>query len=730
MLCCYRSEDFQPDSPLYRSLMNLNRQRLLETVQVKDLSKQKTVELIKRTFGEQTISSEFSDLIHGRTGGNPFFIEEVLRSLVEDGTIFRSESKWDRKPIQEIVLPESVKSVLKSRLTKLQTETLNVLTMASVVGSEFDFQVLREVTQTQEDTLLERLEESINAGLISEVPNRKDVFRFADNRIRELLLGDLIRSRRSRYNIKIAEAMEKVYSRNLENQAESIAAQFSEGADIERTIKYSIMAGDRNRAIHAYDSAIADYKRASDLIEREEGREGEKAGVLAKLGDCCNLAGRAEESVSHYQQSLSLYERLRDFKACARISVDLTWALFRAKPTGAQDGVALLRWALKYVETDPESYEAAQIYSTLASWLSELEPETGEAVSLADRALRAGEKSGNFAAIVLTLTTKASFRWDSGQIDEGLELYEKALDLALEHKLHVLAANVLLNLTGGTYSRDFAKGRRLALQMLDISKREQIIPTRVGSYVWLSYLDWLKGDWSLAFDEVNRTLEMAERLGLTGGDMTLAGEVWRALILLGKGDLNQAEKCLENSNAKRNPAIHHVVNLNLALGKLVMEQGREDDAKAYFETCVNAFRKSEFHPLQPQQIETLLHLTSIYSKQGKLDEARRTSEWAKRLAETLKGDACFALASQAEASLMIASGDSESADEAYLKCLDLWERAGWPYYHAKALVAYCEAIAQNKPDESRRRLTQALEIFKRLGAKRDLEKAQARLSVK
>ena len=90
--CCYRSEDFQPDSPLYRSLMKLNRQRLLETIQVRNLNKEETIELIKRTFGEQTITSEFADLIYGRTGGNPFFVEEVLRSLVEDGTIFRTES--------------------------------------------------------------------------------------------------------------------------------------------------------------------------------------------------------------------------------------------------------------------------------------------------------------------------------------------------------------------------------------------------------------------------------------------------------------------------------------------------------------------------------------------------------------------------------------------------------------------------------------------------------------
>jgi hypothetical protein len=63
-----------------------------------------------------------------------------------------------------------------------------------------------------------------------------------------------------------------------------------------------------------------------------------------------------------------------------------------------------------------------------------------------------------------------------------------------------------------------------------------------------------------------------------------------------------------------------------------------------------------------------------------------------------------------------------------MKSLDLWEKAGWPYYHGKALVAYSEALAQENPEESRKRLMQAGEIFRSLGAKRDLEGAEAKLS--
>ncbi len=123
-----------------------------------------------------------------------------------------------------------------------------------------------------------------------------------------------------------------------------------------------------------------------------------------------------------------------------------------------------------------------------------------------------------------------------------------------------------------------------------------------------------------------------------------------------------------------------------------------------------------------------MYLTRIYAKQRKLDEARKMSEWAKRLAETLKSDAGLAMASQAEAALSIAEGNKDAAIVAYQKCLSLWEKAGWPYYNAKALVAYADTIAQTNPDEFKKRLQEAVEIFKKLGAKRDLEKAQTKLS--
>jgi class 3 adenylate cyclase/tetratricopeptide (TPR) repeat protein len=726
--CAYRPEDVQPNSPLHPSLMKFNRQRLLETIQVRNLGKEETVELIKQMFGEQTITPEFADLIYERTGGNPFFVEEVLRSLVEDGTVFRTEKGWDREPIQELRVPNTVRTILKSRLSKLDPETMSVLVLASVIGLEFDFEVLREVTQIDEDKLLERLETALASGLVRE-PSQRGVFRFVDNRIRELLLDDLSKIRRGKYHQRIAEAMEKAYAKSLDRHAELIASHAYDAGDAERATKFSIIAGDRNKAIHAYEQAVNDYRRALDLISLEGARDEEKAAIIEKLAECYRIAGQLQNSTRYYQEALEIFEKRRDSKACARACLGLSRTSFRTKGgAGIRDAILVLRRGLKYLEAEPESYEVASIYARLAHNHGVID-EWDEANAWADKALAVGEKTQNYAAIALSLSIKGSFLTDTGRIDEGLPLWQRAFDLSLQHEEYEDAFFSLANLANYTFQRDLAKARELAVRRLELGKRLNHVWDEGAAWEWLSVLDWYSGDWKSGLEELQKASELAKRLGLSAVLSYLALD--RGRFSLSMGDLEQAEMELQKGRDSLNyetPKITDIVYYHLNLGMLKEEQGREHEAEQHYATCVNSFRRWEFTTFPILHIETLLHLASIYAKRAELEKARETSQWAKRLAETLRSDGGLALALQAEAAVLLATGDAKGAGEAYLKSLDLWEKAGWPYYHAKALVAYSEGLTQKSPEESRKRLEQAAQIFRKLGAKRDLEKAEAKLS--
>jgi predicted ATPase len=725
-VCCYRSEDVDANSPLYETRLNLNKERLLESINVKNLNEEQTTDLMREIFGEKQITNEFSELIYHRTRGNPFFVEEVLRALVEDGIIFRTEKGWDRKTTSELIVPESVKATLRNRLAKLSPDALAALISASVVGSEFDFELLREVTKLDEDSLLSRLETGLSAGLIEEIPRRRGLFRFTDDRVRELLLGDLSQIRKARHHMKVAEAAEKVWSKDLDSHAELLAYHFSEGGDTEHGLKYSVIAGERNESIHAYEQAVTHYKRALDLVDIPGGDEGKKAELSEKLGDCFAFVGQLPDSTKCYEQALAIYEKLHDTKACARAYRGLADISARGK-TSYADMARLLRQGLKYVEEEPESYEAAWIYAELGNALGLLD-QYEEANVWVEKALQAGEKAKNYGAVAEALALKGSALTDTGKVDEGLPLWERGLEIALQHENYSQAMFYLLNLGFYTYPRDLSKATKLARRLVEMSETQNDLFWKSRGTALLSFLEWLAGSWVTALEIMENSFDLQQRLGLRGG----WSEAFRAYLFLSKGDLELAEKALLDllESLREDQKISHNVLCHLGLGNLRFEQGRVEDARRHFETCADTFKKWEFTTLPLAHVEALTHLTRICVQEGEAQKAQEFYQWAQRIAEQLRSDAGLAMTAQAEASLLTAQGNKKSAEEAYIKSLGLWEKAGWPYYHATALVEYAEAIAKTSPEEYRRRLGEAVEIFKKLGAKRDLEMNEAKLSAK
>jgi len=718
-------QEVETNSPLEQTMMKFNKQRILETITMKGLNLEGTTKLTKDIFGEQAVSQEFAELIFERTGGNPFFVEEVLRALVENGTIFRTRNGWDRKPTQELTVPRSVKTALRARLTKLDPEALSILQWAAVAGSEFDFELLLNVSQSNEDTLVQKIEVFISQALLAEIPHEKSKLRFADNRIRELLLDDLIQIKRTRYHLKVAEAMEKMWTENLESHADIIATHFSEAGDVKRSIKYSIMAGERNRTIHAYNQAVRNFKQALDLMALEKNSGQQKAVVLEKLGEVNHYAGKTSDSIDSYQSALEIFESLHDTKACARVCASLAETLYEGRgiSSAAQVPEILIK-GLKYIENESESFEAASIYATLADYYSLLD-RYDEANSWIDKAVAVGERTGNFAATVSTLFCRSTFLADSGNLDEGLPTMEHALELALEHGQNAVAGFILMNLSGYTLQRNLEGARAYAARLVEHGRRvgDVMAEARGLALLWLN--DWIRGDWEAAGKELKDASDIQDRVELHHTFLLMG---WRSRFSLSKGDLDSAEKYANLALAKQESKITNVVINNLPAALLRLEQGREGDAMAHLQTCVEAFRKSEFTTLPLLHVETLMHLSVFHAGHKRFDEATSAVEWARRLATQLKSDAGLAMALQAEAGLLSVTGDGKGAEAAYLECLALWERAGWSYYHAKALVAYSEATAQSNPEESKKRLQQAAAVFKKLGAKRDFERARSNMS--
>jgi tetratricopeptide (TPR) repeat protein len=282
--------------------------------------------------------------------------------------------------------------------------------------------------------------------------------------------------------------------------------------------------------------------------------------------------------------------------------------------------------------------------------------------------------------------------------------------------------------------KDLAKATAIGLQALELNQRHIRSPREEASdYSWLSVIHWLIGDWRLALDEINKALDISDRLGFMN-DWIISGELHRARYLLCMGELEKAEKYLEASKAKQSTNPDSQYYFNQIFGELRFEQGRVDDAKQHLERCFKAIREWKLKPVLLYfscDVEALLDLTLTYVNLGQLEEARATSDLAKGFSERyLWSPYILAIALQAEAAAHFAEGNRQAGEKACMECLENWDKAGWPYYQAKALAQYSEAIAQTNQEESRKHLEQAADVFRKLGARRDLEKAEAKLSAK
>jgi predicted ATPase len=179
----YRDMELNRRHPLSEALGDLSRERLFNRVLLRGLSHDDVGRFIEVTSGIIPPTG-LVDAVHTQTEGNPLFVTEVVRLLVQEGELSSDESNLDRES-WTVKIPEGVREVIGRRLNQLSARCNDVLTVASVVGREFEFQQMdRLVDDLTEDMLLDVLEEGLDARVIEEMPTSVGRYQFTHALIR------------------------------------------------------------------------------------------------------------------------------------------------------------------------------------------------------------------------------------------------------------------------------------------------------------------------------------------------------------------------------------------------------------------------------------------------------------------------------------------------------------------------------------------------------------------
>ena len=262
----YRQEEIDTSHPLWNLVADLAKEVLSQTVTLEALPQEATIEFVIQTLGDTELSKQVASVVHNTTRGNPYFMLETLRSLTEQGVI--GKDHIDSMRLATITLPLTARVLMRQRLERLDQECVELLAVASVIGLEFDHELLQEVAGLTEDKMVNHLETALRAGLLYERKIATSyLLGFMDARIRSILLDDLSTIRKRRLHEKIAQSMERVYSTGRSEYLGQIADHYVESANVAKAIEYSMLAGERAALTHAYDEAIRHYRNVIDLGE-------------------------------------------------------------------------------------------------------------------------------------------------------------------------------------------------------------------------------------------------------------------------------------------------------------------------------------------------------------------------------------------------------------------------------------------------------------------------------
>lgn len=290
------------------AIAELERLRAGAELRLRPLARGDVDALLRAVFAQdRPIRTDFLDAIFTLSEGNPFYVEEVLKSLLMAGDIYFEDGAWDRKPLGEIHIPSSIQEVVRRRRAQLSGPAQSLLEAAAVAGRRFDFDLLQAVLLRDEYDLLAQLKELLAAQMIIEEAPDHFAFRHALAReaVYKVLLGRERTALHRRIGTILAARRREPGSGEPPTPAE-LAYHYTEGQLWPETLEYAGRAGDDALALYAPRAAIEQYTRALAAAGRLQAPATE---IYLKRGKAYALRNEFELALADFTQALETARR-------------------------------------------------------------------------------------------------------------------------------------------------------------------------------------------------------------------------------------------------------------------------------------------------------------------------------------------------------------------------------------------------------------------------------------
>ena len=711
MLAAYREVELDRAHPLAAALVEWNRERIATRVALGRLVRADTDALLATLMGQETVTPEFGEIIHRETEGNPFFIEEVVKSLIDQGENYREDGQWQRRAVSELAIPQSVKAAIGRRLDKLSAACSETLHMAAVLGKTFAFADLAACVGRSEDELLDALDEAAAAQLV--VARENETYAFTHDKIREVLYEEQNPVRRRRAHQKIGEAIEA----RSPNRVEDLAFHFVHSGDVLRGLRWATAAAERARNVFALDEAAQYSERARECAETV-GDPSQLLNALRGLAEIHAQRGDTAAALRACEEALPLCttpaERAavnaRAGEACVRV--------------GRPEGAAYLDAAMREIDPATQPRELALVKTNIAR-LHHYHMEHRRAIEVLEEVRTIPALVDSPWLHERTFPYLAGAYQHLAEYPESIAWAQRCVEIGRERKQPGFEAS------GHEFIAEDYLGIGRFREALEHAQIDMRIGQRIGSLDRQAWGTWtvmwahaMLGDVDEAIEHGERALHLAEQIGDDRLACIHAQEY--AVLLQEKGGTEDAERVLVDAEAKAKQLGMGLMTAILSLGRGQVELLRGNGEKAY-----DAALKSVTIRAGSENVvamDNCLAVTALACVMlGRIDEAEGHARAAIEFAvgrDLLHGRG---RAYRALGLVAAARGQTDAALASHAEALGMLEPIGARLEVARTLVARAEALrAAGRTAEADSDRNRAQALFDECGATLEAERLRAK----
>ncbi len=673
VLATYRGDEMHRKHPLLPTIQGWQRSRLAQMLELEPLPPEGIARMVSSIFDNTAVGEEFRDFMYARSEGNPFVLEEMLKAAIDRGDIYRKEADWQRKPIAELRMPETVRDSILLRVERLDAGQAEILRCAAILGRSFDYQTLIRLSEQDRMAVETALQTAVQQQLLEEEPGSRGRYRFRHALTQEAIHEDLSAPTRERLHSAAAD----VLAERMETPRAEVAFHLRNANRWQEAIQVTMEAAAAAESALGYGEAAALYSLLLPVVTTGIDR----ARLLCRLGEAYWLMGTSALAMEPLEAGVRLLEQAGQPLEAARHRLTLGRCYWeRSDPGRAREEYER---ALAELEPAGPSRELALAYIRLAG-LHVFNLDAGPGRELAEKAISTAVAADAEDMRIWALNYLGVARAYEGDYLAGIELLERSAREALERGLYNIAGNALHNVSvmyidnmepnklrdviprleaikierWGTLSRLFAarmwkhqtgdvagglkaaqelhaharalgdaqierqSGLGLGLNYLELARygeaREHMVPPNTESELQDAIGDaWLWIRFHLATGDLPRALEAAEFL-LNLAKLATIDDSGEAAVeaFLAAGRLEDAERMLTALEAAPAPIARQAANV--ARARILLDGGNTAKARAAVGEAVATFERTG---LVLRELRARLLLADIHLREDDADGA-------------------------------------------------------------------------------------------------------------